>query len=276
MPRIADSLTWLSAPCVMGVLNTTPDSFSDGGRHLAPRDALDRLRQIAAEGAAICDVGAESTRPGAKPVPGDEQLRRLSPVFSAMDEGVAIPISIDTSSASVAERALDAGAVLINDITAGRGDPGILDLAATRGVGICLMHMKGQPRTMQRDPSYADPVSEVCAFLETRMEAAIRAGVREDNILLDPGIGFGKRLADNLALLAATDRITALGRPVVIGVSRKRMFEALLNRDVHERLAGSLAAGMAAVARGAAVLRVHDVRETVDALRVWAAIQEAR
>ncbi len=267
--------SWLSSPCVMGILNITPDSFSDGGRHLEPDPARERVAQIAHEGAAICDVGAESTRPGAQPVPVDEQLRRLAPVFEAMAADPHIPISIDTSSSVVASQAIDRGAVLVNDVTAGRGDPAMLELVADRGCGICLMHMKGDPRTMQIAPSYDDVVAEVRTFLAERIEAAVRAGVDESAILIDPGIGFGKRLPDNLALLANTDALRSLGPRLVVGVSRKRMFGDLLDRDVDERLPASLAAGLAAIRAGADVLRVHDVRETVDAIRVWAAVEEA-
>lgn len=259
----------------MGVLNVTPDSFSDGGAHLAPDDARARFAQISVDGAAICDVGAESTRPGAQPVAGDEQLRRLAPVLEVMRAGHAGPVSIDTANADVAAAAIDAGAVLVNDITAGGGDPRMLDLVAASNVGICLMHMRGTPRTMQHDPEYPDVVEDVRAFLAERVEACVAAGIPEKRVLVDPGIGFGKTLAHNLALLAGLRRISDLGQPVVIGVSRKRMFEALLGRPVDERLAGSLAGCLAAVQRGAAVVRVHDVRETVDALRVHAAIEEA-
>lgn len=259
----------------MGVLNATPDSFSDGGRHLAPDDARARLIAVADEGAAICDIGAESTRPGAAPVPPDEQLRRLAPVFAAMREGVEVAISIDTASARVAAAAIDAGACVVNDITAGRGDDAMLGLVAERRVAVCLMHMKGDPQTMQHAPTYDDPVGEVADFLEARVRAATDAGIAEERILIDPGIGFGKRLSDNLALLRHVGRLARIGPPVVVGVSRKRMLGALLDRDVDERLAGSLAAGLAAVERGAQVLRVHDVRETCDALRVWTAIAEA-
>lgn len=260
----------------MGVLNATPDSFSDGGLHLAPQDARARLAQVALEGAAICDVGAESTRPGAAPVAADEQLRRIDPILEAVAGGSPIAISIDTSNARVARAALDAGAVLVNDITAGRGDRDMFAMVADRGAAICLMHMKGDPQTMQDAPVYDDPVGEVCAFLEQRLRSAVDAGIPERNVVLDPGIGFGKRLSDNLALLAHVDQVAALGRPVIVGVSRKRMFEPLIGRPVAERLAGSLSAGLAAVARGAGVLRVHDVRETCDALRVRQAIEEAR
>ena len=257
----------------MGVLNVTPDSFSDGGAFLDPAAALARLSQIAGDGAVICDVGAESTRPGADPVPADEQLRRLDPVFAAVASGCGIAISIDTASAAVARAALDAGAVLVNDVTAGRDDPEMLPLVAERGAAVCLVHMKGEPRTMQQAPTYHDVTGEVIAFLEERMGAAIDAGVTEQRILLDPGIGFGKRLDNNLTLLREIPRLAALGRPLVIGVSRKSMFGQLLGRQVDERMAGSLAAGLIAVNSGAAVLRVHDIRETADAIGVWRAVK---
>ena len=259
----------------MGVLNVTPDSFSDGGRYLDPSAAVARLHAIAAEGAAICDVGAESTRPGSGSVAAEEELRRLEPVLAAVARGGPLPISIDTSKAAVAAVAMDAGAVLVNDVTAGRADPDLLPLVGERDGAVCLMHMRGEPRTMQEAPRYDDVVGEVRAFLEERLEAAVAAGVPEDRVLLDPGIGFGKRLQDNLALIAGLPALTAIGRPVVVGVSRKSMFLTLLGREVEERLAPSLAAGLAAIARGAAVLRAHDVRETVDALATWSAVGAA-
>jgi dihydropteroate synthase len=264
----------------MGVLNVTPDSFSDGGDFIDAPRAVARLREIAAEGAAICDVGAESTRPGSAPVDAEEELSRLAPVFAALapfgvpgaptdtQASAAMAVSIDTSKARVADAALRAGAVLVNDVTAGRGDADLLPLVAERGAAVCLVHMLGDPRTMQESPRYDDVVDEVRAFLETRLDAAVRAGVREERILLDPGIGFGKRLEDNLALLRGLRTLAAIGRPVVVGVSRKSMFAALLGRAVDERMAGSLAAGLLAVDEGAAVVRVHDVRDTADALRV--------
>jgi dihydropteroate synthase len=271
---MADPLDWLTPPCAMGVLNVTPDSLWGGEGAMDPEAALAVLDRMADDGAAICDVGAESTRPGAAPVDDVEQLARLSGVLRALR--VAAPplaLSIDTSLATVAEAALDAGFVLVNDVTAGRSDPRLLPLVAERGAGVCLVHMRGDPRTMQQDPTYADVVSEVRDFLAARLQAAVDAGVPEERVILDPGIGFGKTLAHNLALLAAVPRLAELGRPVMIGVSRKSMFRRLLGREVDERMPASVAAGLAAVARGAAVLRVHDVRETVDALRVWAAVE---
>ena len=275
LPPIADPLSWLRAPAVMGVLNATPDSLWMGRGALDADAARTRMAQMAADGAAICDVGAESTRPGADPVAPATQLERLAGVLEAMGEGVALPVSIDTSAAVVAEAALDAGAVLVNDVTAGRADPDLLPLAGERGAAVCLVHMRGTPRDMQRDPRYDDVVAEVCDHLAGRVEAAVAAGVARERIVLDPGIGFAKTLQHNLALLAATDRLAALGHPVLVGVSRKSMFGKLLGRDVDQRLPASLAAGLAAVARGARVLRVHDVRETSDALRVWSAVEEA-
>jgi dihydropteroate synthase len=260
----------------MGVLNVTPDSFSDGGAFDDPAAALARLGAMAADGAAIVDVGAESTRPGAAPVAAGEQLRRLEPVLGGLAAaGHGVAVSVDTTRAAVAEAALDAGAVLVNDVTAGRDDPDLLPLVARRGAGVCLVHMRGEPRTMQSDPEYGDVVEDVRAFLAARVEAAVAAGVAEERIIVDPGIGFGKRLEHNLALLRGIGRLAELGRPVVVGVSRKSMFGRLLGREVGERLAGSLAAGLLAVDDGAAVLRVHDVRETVDALAVWRAVRGA-
>jgi dihydropteroate synthase len=260
----------------MGVVNVTSDSLWGGEGSLGPEAALARLDAMAADGAAICDVGAESTRPGAEPVPPEEQLRRLSGVLRALRVArPPLPVSIDTSLRPVAEAALDAGAVLVNDVTAGRGDPALLPLVAERGAAVCLVHMRGDPRTMQRDPRYGDVVAEVRDHLAGRLQAAVDAGVPEERVVLDPGIGFGKTLEHNLALLAGLPALVALGRPVLVGVSRKSMFRRLLGREVGERLPASLAAGLAAVARGAAVLRAHDVRETVDVLRVWVAVSEA-
>jgi dihydropteroate synthase len=260
----------------MGILNVTPDSLWGGDGPLPVQDAVDRLRRMAADGAAICDVGAESTRPGADPVPAPEQLARLAGVLDAVRaDPPPIALSIDTSSADVAEAALDAGAVLVNDVTAGRGDPRLLPLVAERGAAVCLVHMRGDPRTMQSDPRYGDVVAEVRDHLAGRLAAAVDAGIPEERVILDPGLGFGKRLEHNLALLAGVPALAALGRPVLIGVSRKSMFAALLGREVGERMPASISAGLAAVVRGAAVLRVHDVRETHDALAVWRAVQEA-
>ena len=260
----------------MGILNVTPDSLWAGAGPIGEDEARARLLAMRDEGAAICDVGAESTRPGSDPVGPDEQLHRLSGVLASMRSGAAgVPVSVDTSSARVAEAALDAGAVLVNDVTAGRGDPDLLPLVAEREAAVCLVHMRGTPRTMQADPRYGDVVSEVRDSLDERLSAAADAGVPAERVILDPGIGFGKTLEHNLALLAGVPALAALGRPVLIGVSRKGMFGTLLGRGVDERMPGSLAAGLAAVARGASVLRVHDVRDTSDALRVWSAVEGA-
>jgi dihydropteroate synthase len=273
---MSDPLSWLRAPCVMGILNATPDSLWGGSGALEPAAAMERLDRMARDGAAICDVGAESTRPGSEPVAAAEQLARLDGVLRAVRENPpAIALSVDTSLASVAAAALDAGAVLVNDVTAGRGDPDLLPLVAERGAAICLVHMRGDPRTMQADPRYDDVVAEVREHLAGRLDAAVAAGIPEEHVILDPGLGFGKTLDHNLALLAGVGELATLGRPVLIGVSRKSMFATLLGREVEERLAASLSAGLAAVARGAAVLRVHDVRETVDAVRVWDAVGAA-
>jgi dihydropteroate synthase len=270
---MSDPLTWLAAPCVMGILNATPDSLWGGGGALEQGPAMERIARMADDGAAICDIGAESTRPGSDPVPAAEQLARLEGVLRAVREAPSpIALSIDTSLAPVAAAALDAGAVLVNDVTAGRADPDLLPLVAERGAAVCLVHMRGSPRTMQADPRYHDVVAEVRDHLAGRLDAAVAAGIPEEHVILDPGLGFGKTLDHNLALLAGVGELAALGRPILIGVSRKGMFGKLLGRDVDERMPASIAAGLAAVARGAAVLRVHDVRETVDAVRVWGAV----
>ncbi len=260
----------------MGVLNVTPDSLWGGVGAIDPEAALGRLEEMAADGAAICDVGAESTRPGAEPVDAEVQLARLSGVLRALAVAPApLALSIDTSLARVAAAALDAGFTLVNDVTAGRADPALLPTVAERGAAVCLMHMRGDPRTMQSDPRYDDVVGEVREHLAARLAAAVDAGVPEERVLLDPGIGFGKTLEHNLALLAGLPVLAELGRPLVVGVSRKGMFGTLLGREVAERMPASVAAGLAAVARGAAVLRVHDVRDTVDALGVWTAVEAA-
>jgi dihydropteroate synthase len=259
---------------IMGVVNVTPDSFSDGGRYLDARAAIAHGERLAAEGAAILDVGGESTRPGADPVPAEEELRRVVPVVEGL-AGTA-RVSIDTSKAAVAGAALDAGADYVNDVTAFRGDPELAALVADRGVDCCLMHMLGSPRTMQDDPRYDDVVSDVKAFLEERLAAALAAGVAEDRVMLDPGIGFGKTVAHNLELIARLDEIAAIGCPVVFGVSRKSFLGRLTGRDVGERAVATAAANVLALERGATVFRVHDVPETLDALTVAAATLAGR
>ena len=262
-------------PCVMGILNVTPDSFSDGGLYDETEAAVAHGLRLVAEGAAIIDIGGESTRPGSEPVPVDVELARVVPVVERLAAATDALLSIDTTKAAVARAALDAGAGLVNDVTALRGDRDMAALVAERGCPICLMHMLGEPRTMQVEPVYDDVVAQVCDFLERRMAAALAAGVREEQLLLDPGIGFGKTLNHNLLLLRDLDRVVALGRPVVLGTSRKRFIGALLDAGPEGRAGGTAATTALGVARGAAVMRVHDVRPNVEALRVAQAILDA-
>jgi dihydropteroate synthase len=261
---------------LMGIVNVTPDSFSDGGRFLQAEAAIAHGLQLIGEGAQIVDVGGESTRPGAEPVSATEELRRVRPVIegiAAADSGpTRAQISIDTSKASVAEAALDAGATLVNDVTALRADPRMAGLLAQSGAECCLMHMLGEPRTMQHEPRYDDVVDDVKAFLLARMEIAIGEGIAEDRVLLDPGIGFGKTVAHNLELLRRLDELTELGRPVVIGTSRKSFLGRLAGvPEGSQRLAGTLATNVLALERGARVFRVHDVAPAREALAVAAA-----
>jgi dihydropteroate synthase len=256
----------------MGVVNVTPDSFSDGGRFLASADAVAHGRRLAAEGAAIVDVGGESTRPGASGVSADEELARVAPVL----EGLAgIPLSIDTSKAVVAERALELGAELVNDVTALHGDREMARVVAEHGAYVCLMHMQGEPRSMQAAPRYDDVVSEVLAFLDERLAAAVDSGIREEAICLDPGIGFGKTPDQNLELVRRLDEIVALGRPVVVGFSRKSTLGKVLGdpEATQGTMPASLGAAVAAFEKGAWMLRAHDVKETVEALAVAAAVE---
>jgi dihydropteroate synthase len=254
---------------LMGVVNVTPDSFSDGGAFDDADDAVAHGRRLAAEGAGILDVGGESTRPGADPVPAEEELRRVLPVVAGLAETARV--SIDTMKLAVAEAALDAGASYVNDVTAFRHDPELAALVADRGVDCCLMHMLGEPRTMQRDPRYGDVVDDVKAFLEARLRFAVDAGVPEERIQLDPGIGFGKTLEHNLELLRRLHELTDLGRPLVIGTSRKSFLGRITGRDVAERVPATIASCVLALERGASVFRVHDVAEVADALKVTAA-----
>jgi len=252
-------------PSVMGVVNVTPDSFSDAGVNFDHDDAVAAARRMLDEGAAIVDVGGESTRPGAEAVVVDEELRRIVPVLEQLQ---GVPVSIDTSKAEVARRALELGAELVNDVTALRGDPALAEVVAGSGAYLCLMHMQGEPRTMQADPRYDDVVSEVAAFLEERLRAAVAAGIAEDRICLDPGIGFGKTVEHNFELVRRLGELTALGRPVVIGFSRKSSLGKLLGdpQATTGSVAASVGAAVAAYERGATILRVHDVREHVEAL----------
>jgi dihydropteroate synthase len=262
---------------VMGVVNVTPDSFSDGGRYLDAQAAIAHGAALAAEGADILDVGGESTRPGAEPVGREEERVRVVPVIAALavDARVRARLSIDTSKLDVAIAAVDAGATFVNDVTAFRGDPELAGLVADRGLDCCLMHMRGEPRTMQDDPRYDDVVDDVRAFLEERLEFAVREGVREERIVVDPGIGFGKTLEHNLKLLRHLDAIVAIGRPVVVGTSRKGFLGALTGREVDDRLAATIATNVLAFERGARIFRVHDVAPVRDALTVAAATLRA-
>jgi dihydropteroate synthase len=259
----------------MGVLNVTPDSFSEDGRFLDPREAIAHGRRLASEGASLVDVGGESTRPGAVPVSSAEELRRVTPVFEGLTD---VPLSIDTAKAVVARRALELGAELVNDVTALRGDPELAGVAAEHGAFVCLMHMQGDPRTMQTAPRYDDVVSDVLGFLEERIAFAVREGIAEDRICVDPGIGFGKTPDHNLELLRRLDELGSLGRPVLVGVSRKSTLGKLLGNPAATQgtLAGSLAAAVAAYERGAWMFRAHDVLETVEALAVAAAVERGR
>ena len=263
---------------VMGVLNATPDSFSDGGRFTDLEAALAQARRLIADGADIVDVGGESTRPGAAPVDEDEEIARVEPLVRALAAESTVRISVDTRKPAVARAAVAAGATIWNDVTALSHAPDSLATAAALGCDVVLMHMQGEPGTMQAEPRYDDVVAEVAAFLAARAEAAMAAGVLRQRIWIDPGIGFGKHMtAHNLPLLGNLDRIVALGFPVLLGASRKSFISALddASRPADERLGGSIAAALAGAAAGVAVVRVHDVRETVQALRVWTAIAHA-
>jgi len=258
-------------PSVMGVVNVTPDSFSDGGVHLQPAAAVAAAKRMLDEGAAIVDVGGESTRPGSEGVSPDEELRRVVPVLDGLH---GAPISIDTAKAAVARRALEFGAELVNDVTALRGDGAMAEVVAESGAYLCLMHMQGEPRTMQVKPSYDDVASEVAAFLEERLRFAVGAGIEEERICLDPGIGFGKTMEQNFELVRRLDVLTALGRPVLIGFSRKSSLGWILGdpKATTGPLSASVAVAVAAYERGATILRAHDVREHVEALTVAAAV----
>jgi dihydropteroate synthase len=257
---------------VMGIVNVTPDSFSDGGVNFQADDAIAAARRMAAEGATIVDVGGESTRPGAEPVSVDEELRRVVPVLEAV--AGEVPTSIDTAKAEVARRALELDAELVNDVTALRADPELPAVVAEADAYICLMHMQGEPRTMQLEPRYDDVVSEVAAFLEKRLTFAVDAGIREDRVCLDPGIGFGKTVEHNFELIRRLDEIVALGRPVVVGFSRKSSLGKILGDPEAKTgpLSASIASAVAAYERGATILRVHDVKEHVEALTAARAV----
>ena len=266
-----DRILDLAAPVVMGVLNVTPDSFSDGGRHVDPGSALAHARRMIGEGAAIIDVGGESTRPGSRPASVDEELGRVIPVIEALRRESGIFISVDTSKPEVMSAAVAAGADIVNDVRA-LGEAGAIEAVAASGAGVCLMHMLGEPRTMQDAPHYENVVEEVGSFLAARMRACRDAGIDAARMVIDPGFGFGKRTVDNLALLKQLAGFEALGVPIAVGLSRKSMLAKLTRRGVDERLAGSVALATIAVLHGARIVRAHDVSATVDAVRVAAAV----
>lgn len=262
-------------PLIMGILNATPDSFSDGGLHVGEEAAMAHGRRLIEDGADIVDVGGESTRPGATEVTEEEELRRVAPVVKALAREGAL-VSIDTCKAAVARAAVEAGARIINDVTALTGDSRMPALARETGVGVVLMHMRGTPRTMQTDPRYEDVVAEVADYLGQRIRALEAAGLDRRQLAVDPGIGFGKTVAHNLALLRELPRLQALSVPVVVGLSRKSFLGRLTGRPVDERLAGSLAAMVFCILKGAQVMRVHDVKESRDAMRVILALERGR
>lgn len=264
-------LTFERRPLVMGILNVTPDSFSDGGRHNDPRAAIELALQMQTDGADIIDIGGESTRPYSDPVAANEELDRVLPVIAGLAGQLAIPISIDTSKAAVAKAAIDAGAEIINDVTGLEGDAAMASLAADAQVGVCVMHMKGTPQTMQNDPTYSDVVEEIYQYLRQRMEFCLAAGLRRERICLDPGIGFGKTHEHNVRLLQRTARFCELDAPILIGHSRKGFIGKLLGDKTADRTAATLGVSLAVAAAGADIIRVHDVKPTVDALTLFRA-----
>lgn len=263
-------------PCIMGILNLTPDSFSDGGQFLNKDKALSHVQQMIEDGAHIIDVGGESTRPGASEVSVDEECKRVIPLIKAIREISDVPISIDTSKIDVMQQAVDAGASMINDVNALR-DEGAVELAATLNVPVCLMHMQGQPRTMQHTPSYENVVRDVKEFLKHRMDVCITAGIKKENIILDPGFGFGKTLEHNLSLFKHLNEFLELDAPILVGVSRKSMIGTILNNaPTEERLYGSVALATLAAWMGTNLLRVHDVKATADALKLCTAVKQTQ
>jgi dihydropteroate synthase len=262
----------LSTPVVMGVLNVTPDSFSDGGRYRDLEAAVRRARELVAEGAAIVDVGGESTRPRSTPPPVDEELRRVVPVVRAIATELDVVVSVDTSRAEVVAAAVEAGATMINDVRGLRDDATLAAVSRAR-VGVCVMHMQGEPSTMQDDPRYDDVVAEVRRYLAERLSACRAAGVGADALAVDPGFGFGKSLGHNLALLESLEEFTRLGVPLLVGLSRKSMIGTLTGRPPDDRLAGSVALAAIAASRGAAIVRAHDVAATLDAVKIGAALR---
>jgi len=264
----------LTQPCVMGILNVTPDSFSDGGKFIAPDAALVQVRQMIADGAAIIDIGGESTRPGAESVNETEELVRVIPVIEAIRQESDIPISIDTSKPQVMRSAVRAGANLINDVYALRAE-GTLATAAELDVPVCLMHMQGEPRTMQQSPIYDDLINDIKEFLAARIDACLDAGIKREQILLDPGFGFGKTPEHNLSLIKHLDQFSDLGLPILAGVSRKSTIGYILNKEVDDRLYGSIALSAIALCNGASVIRTHDVAATMDAIKIYQALKLA-
>lgn len=259
---------------VMGVLNVTPDSFSDGGRFSQLDAALFKARQMVADGAAFIDVGGESTRPGAASVSAQEELDRVCPVIEAISQELDVVVSVDTSTPQVMSQAAALGVGLINDVRALQRE-GALDAAANAGIPVCLMHIQGEPKTMQERPEYQNVLREVGEFLAERIRVAVQAGIDSRNIVLDPGFGFGKKLEHNVRLLASLEQLHALGHPVLVGMSRKSMLGAITGRDVDDRLSASLAAATISAMKGASIIRVHDVRETIDAVKVATAVKGA-
>jgi dihydropteroate synthase len=262
-------------PKIMGIVNVTPDSFSDGGSFLDPGCAADHAAELVAQGADIVDIGGESTRPGATPVSEEEEIRRVLPVIERVVQRTSAPVSIDTRRAEVARRALGAGAVIVNDVSGLTFDPSMPSVCVQARAGVVCMHMQGTPQTMQQDPRYEDVVAEISAYLAGRLDALEQAGIPRERIVVDPGIGFGKTAAHNLAILQNIERFRSLGRPVLVGHSRKRFLEKLLGRPIDERLAGTVGVAIALALQGTDVLRVHDVRATRDALcACWALIKK--
>ncbi len=261
----------LTRPNVMGIVNVTPDSFSDGGKYTSVDLAVEHALQLIAEGADILDIGGESTRPGAEPVPLQEELRRVIPVIEALSKVTTVPLSIDTYKPEVMRASIEAGVDIVNDICALR-EPGALDIVANSNAGMCLMHMQGVPQTMQLNPVYNDVVAEVKQFLADRAETCLAKGIAKERILLDPGFGFGKTTAHNVALIQHLDCLNALGYPLLVGLSRKSVLGRIAGGDEQQRLHAGLAASVISVMKGAKIVRVHDVKATVDALKVVAAV----
>ena len=261
----------LIRPCVMGVINVTPDSFSDGGRFQDIGQALAHAHRMIDEGASIIDIGGESTRPGSNPVDVDEEMRRVLPLVRALAHKVGVPISVDTTKPQVMHAAIDAGAGMINDVLALR-TPGALDAVATSNAAVCLMHMQGEPRTMQIEPTYEDVVREVHEFLRARLDACLAAGIARERLVADPGFGFGKSVSHNLRLLANLDRFLDLGVPLLAGLSRKAMIGTITGRPVEQRLHGSIALATIAILKGARIIRAHDVAPAVDAVKITTAV----